>query len=74
MFDKTETIKEDTTKENVTETRPPIEWYEKELKDCRNKINNLYVENQRLKETIVYLSLKLKDKEDTLIYLVQETN
>lgn len=69
MCDKTDIIKE-----NVSESRPPIEWYEKQLKDCQNNINNLYVENQQLKETIVYFALKLKEKEDTLIFLAKENH
>ena len=51
------------------EQRPPIEWYEKQLNDCRKEINKLNFENQQLKDVVIYLALKLKDREDTLLYL-----
>lgn len=59
----------DTTKENICEQRPPIEWYEKQLNDNRKEINRLYVENQQLKDVVVYLALRIKDKEDTINHL-----
>lgn len=48
---------------------PPIEWYEKELSNCRREISRLDLENRQLKELVVFLALKVKDREDTLTYL-----
>lgn len=59
----------DTPKENICEERPPIEWYEKELNDTRKEINRLDFENRQLKDAIVYLTLKIKEKDDTLLWL-----
>lgn len=58
-----------TTKENMYEERPPIEWYEKQLNDNRIEINRLYVENNQLKDAIIYLVLRVKEKEDALLWL-----
>ena len=53
----------------TSEEMPPIEWFEKELSETREKLKKEKFENRQLKELIISLALEIKVLRDTLEHL-----